>query len=417
MKFITKSALAAAMMLAGSNLAYADGHAKCGIEKGRVSIVGNEFPAIQTIGKGAQECASDTVEVKTNLTADHQKINVAGMTSNPAEYTSAIVANSSIVALMNEDLIRPLDDLVAKHGGDLKKNQLITIDGKVMAIAFMANAQHLTYRADILKEAGVEPPKTYEDMLAAAKVIREKGLLKNPVGGAFKAGWNLAQEFSNMYIGYGGEFFKEGTAEVAVNNEQGVEALEMMKALSEYMNPDFLTHDSNATSAEWKAGNVALMNMWGSRVGPLRETEGSSQEVVDNTAIAAPMTVGGGAIPATTLWWDGFTVSKNISDEDAEATFVALMNAINPKMLNDETRQQAVWLIEGYEPTEAATGVFAAATAGTKPYPMRPYQGLLHTALGAELPDYMTGKESAEKTLADVEAAYSAAAKEKGFLQ
>ena len=49
--------------------------------------------------------------------------------------------------------------------------------------------------------------------------------------------------------------------------------------------------NSNATSAEWKAGNVAIMNMWGSRVGPLRETEGSSQVVVDNTAIDAPMTV------------------------------------------------------------------------------------------------------------------------------
>ena len=133
----------------------------------RVSIVGNEFPAIQTVGAGAQECTG--AEVKTNLTADHQKINVAGMSGNPAEYTSAIVANSSIVALMNEDVIRPLDALVAKHGKDLKSNQLITVNGKIMAIAFMANAQHLVYRADVLKAIGVPPPQTYEDLLAAAK--------------------------------------------------------------------------------------------------------------------------------------------------------------------------------------------------------------------------------------------------------
>ena len=69
-----------------------------------------------------------------------------------------------------------------------------------------------------------------------------------------------------MYIGHGGEFFKPGSAEIAVNNQHGEDALHMMRALSDYMNPDFLTHDSNATSAEWKAGNVALMNMWGSRV-------------------------------------------------------------------------------------------------------------------------------------------------------
>ena len=48
------------------------------------------------------------------------------MSSEPAEYTSAIVANTSIVALLNEDLIRPLDSLVKKHGKGLKKNQLIT---------------------------------------------------------------------------------------------------------------------------------------------------------------------------------------------------------------------------------------------------------------------------------------------------
>ena len=417
-KILMAASLSLMASAATTTVALADGHAKCGLEKGRVSIVGNEFPAIQTIGKGAQACASSGVEVKTNLTADHQKINVAGMTGNPAEYTSAIVANSSIVALMNNDVIRPLDDYVSKYGKDLKKNQLVSIDGKVMAIAFMANAQHLVYRKDILEKAGVAVPKTYEDMLAAAKVIKEKGLLDNPVGGAYKAGWNLAQEFNNMYIGYGGEFFKPGTAEVTINNDKGVAALKMMKDLSAYMNPDFLTHDSNATSAEWKAGNVALMNMWGSRVGPLRDTEGSSQEVVDNTAIDAPMTVGGGSIPATTLWWDGWTVSKNISDEDAEATFKALMSAIDPSVIKDEeVSKQAVWLIDGYKPTDAAKGVFAAASMGTKPYPMRPFQGLLHTALGAELPDYMTGKESAEKTLADVEAAYNAAAKEKGYIK
>ena len=135
------------------------GTGECTIDA-RVSIVGNEFPAIQTVGAGAKECTG--AEVKTNLTADHQKINVAGMSNDPAEYTSAIVANTSIVALLNDDLIRPLDDLVKKHGTKLKKNQLITINGKVMAVAFMANAQHLVYRKDVLNKLNISVPKTYE---------------------------------------------------------------------------------------------------------------------------------------------------------------------------------------------------------------------------------------------------------------
>ncbi len=389
--------------------------AGCGIDGGRVSIVGNEFPAIQAVGSAAAECAGGGVEVTKNLTADHQKINVQGMTGNPAEYTTAIIANSSIVALMVDDVIRPLDDLVAKHGQDIQKHQLVTVDGNIMAVAFMANAQHLVFRADILAQAGLNPPTTYEEMLVAAAIIRDMGLMQNPVGGAYKAGWNIAEEFVNMYIGHGGEFFEPGTAKVSINNQAGVDALHMMKALSHFMNPDYLTHDSNATSAEWKAGNVAIMNMWGSRVGPLKSDEVAA-EVASNTDIAGPMTVGGGSIPAATLWWDGWTVAKNISDEDAEATFLAMKHAVRPEMLNDETSLLAVWLIKGYEPTTASRGVVAAAQMGTKPYPMVSYQGLLHSALGAEIIDFMMGKEDAVTALADVEAAYTAAATEKGYL-
>ena len=391
--------------------------AGCGISEGRVSIVGNEFPAIQTVGAGAMECAGDGVTVETNLTADHQKINVPGMTGNPAEFTAAIVANSSIVALMNNDVIRPLNDLVEKHGQGLQKSQLVTIDGNIMGIAFMANAQHLTYRSDVLKELAIPMPTTYEEMLAAGKKIANyEGLgMPYPLGGAYAAGWNLAEEFVNMYIGHGGEFFKPGSAEIAVNNQHGIDALNMMKALSELMNPDFLTHDSNATSAEWKAGNVALMNMWGSRIGALRGDE-VDPVVVAATATGGPMTVGGGTTAASTLWWDGFTISKNISDADAEASFIALMHAIRPEMLNETTSPQAVWLIDGYEPTPAAAGVFAAAAMGTKPYPMLPYAGLMHSAAGTELVDFMQGKETAEQALAGLEAAYTTAAKEKGYL-
>ena len=406
-----------AMTTAFAALAGTTAMASCGIDAGRVSIVGNEFPAIQTVAAAAAACGSDAVEVKSNLTADHQKINLAGMQGNPAEYTTAIIANSSIIALMNDDVIRPLDDLIAAHGADIPAKQLITINGKVMAVAFMANAQTLAYRADVLKEIGVEPPKSYEEMLAAAEMIREKGIMENPIGGAYAAGWNLAEEFVNMYIGTGGEFFTPGTAEVSINNEKGVEALEMMKSLTAYMNPDYLTHDSNGTQAEWEAGNVALMSMWGSRMGNLMDTEGSEPVVYENTMVGGPLMVGDSGVPATTLWWDGWTVAKNVSDEDATATFLAMKEGTGPSILNDTTMAEAVWMIDGYEPAPVSAGVFAAIAAGSQPYPMLPFMGLLHTAAGDNIADFLQGKESAEQALADIEAAYTAAATENGFLK
>ncbi len=412
MKTLVKGTLVGAMMISGSSAVYAG----CGISEGRVSIVGNEFPAIQTVAAAAASCAGDGVEVASNLTADHQKINVAGMQGNPAEYTSAIIANSSIVALMNEDVIRPLDDLIAEHGQDIPKNQLITVNGKVMAVAFMANAQHLAYRQDVLAELNIEPPTSYEDMLTAAEAVRAAGKSEYPLGGAYKAGWNLAQEFVNMYIGHGGEFYQPGSAVPSINNEQGVAALEMMKSLSAYMNPDYLTHDSNGTNAEMEAGNVIMMNMWGSRIGSLQDDEGAPPEIASNIVVGGPLMVGDSGSPATTLWWDGWTVAKNISDEDAVATFLAMKNGVSPSILNEETMGEAVWMIEGYEPAPVNQGVFASIAAGSTAYPMLPYHGLMHTALGNEIADFLTGKEDAAKTLSDAEAAYTTAATEKGFL-
>jgi ABC-type glycerol-3-phosphate transport system substrate-binding protein len=406
-------ALSIAALITSAGMAMAD----CGIGAGRVNIVGNEFPAIKTVAANAAKCGTATVDIKSNLTANHQKINVAGMQGKPAEYTSAIVATSSIVALLNEDVIRPLDDLVAAHGKDIPKNQLITLNGKIMAVAFMANSQHLVYRKDILEQAGLKSPTSYEEMIAAAKVIREKGLMKNPVGGAYQSGWNLALEFINMYTGQGGEFFKSGTAEPALNNAQGAAALATMKELTTYMNPDFLTHDSNGTSAEWKAGNVALMNMWGSRTGVLMDKANNDPKVAENTAVGAPMTVGGGKTPATTLWWDGWTVAKNVSDEDAKATFIAMKNGVAPAILTPETMGQAVWMINGYAPAPVNKGVIDTMAMNAKAYPMLPYMGLMHTALGDGLAAFLTGKKDAETTLKDIEAAYMTAAKEKGFLK
>ena len=40
----------------------------------------------------------------------------------------------------------------------------------------------------------------------------------------------------------------------------------------------------------------------------------------------------------------------------------------------------------------------------------------MHTALGNNIADFLTGKETADQTLKDIEAEYITAAKEKGLL-
>ncbi|MBI1416785.1 MAG: extracellular solute-binding protein [Limimaricola sp.] len=405
-------AVSVAALLAGGGAALAD----CGIQgAASVRILSNDFEALRLVNSTAAECASATVTVTSNATAEHKNIQVPALTANPAEYTVAMVANNSIVPLLNAGLIRPLDDLVAKYGASLQPNQLIKIDGKVMAIAFMGNGQHLFYRKDILAAAGLDVPTSYEDVLADAQIIQDKGLMQYPLAASDKPGWDLAAEFVNMYLGTGADFFVPGSAELAIDNENGMKVLATMRAMTKFMNPDYLTYDANELNKVWDAGSVALMNQWGSLAGAAIDPKTANPDVAANTGFAAAPTIGGGTIPAAALWWDGFSIAKNISDEDAAASFQAMVHAISPDMVKAHP-DVATWLVAGYSPGPAAVGVIANATEGAQAYPMQPYMGLLHTALSTGLADFIAGKEDAEQALKDVKASYDASAKEAGFL-
>ncbi|MDD9910227.1 MAG: extracellular solute-binding protein [Ahrensia sp.] len=412
---LKKLILAGAMTCLMGSVSYAAG---CGPEAQSIRVLGSDFPAIQAISGTAKEnCGAAAQEFTVTLKDNTRDIMNAALTPNPAEYTSVIVANSTLTQLMNDGLVRPLNDLVEKYGKDLKPNQLIKVDGNIMAVAFMANSQHLFVRKDVLEKVGIsQTPKSVEDMIVAAKAIREAGIMEHPLVMNMKVGWNVGEVFNLFYLAHGGEFFKEGTAEPNINNEKALAALEDIKALVEYAHPDHLSQASNETQATWEAGKAALGIMWGSRGGAVLDNEGSTEEVTSNTVLAGAPTVADGSIPAATLWWDGITIAKNVPDAEAEATFAALVSAMTADMVakhNDD----AIWLLDGFKPGPAAAGVTETVVGGAKAYPMVPYINLMHNALGAELVDFLKGSESAEQTLADVEAAYVTSAKEAGFLE
>lgn len=414
--FLKKIALVGVAAGLMGTSAMAGGHINCGPEGQSIRILGSDFPAIQAVSGTAQElCGAGASEFTVTLRDDTRDMMNQAQTPNPAQYTAVIVANSTLTQLMNDGLVRPIGDLVEKYGANIQPNQLITIEGEVMAVAFMANSQHLYARTDILEQVGItEIPSTVDEVVAAAEAIRAAGIMEHPIA-LNAANWNMGELFNLFLFGVGGSHFMPGSAEPNINNEQGLAALNAIKALSEYAHPDYLSHASNETQGLWEAGQSALGIMWGSRGGAILDNEGSTPEVTENTVLAAAPTVGDGSTPAATLWWDGITIAANVSDIEAEATFAALASALSPEMVaanNDD----AIWLLDGYNPGPAAQGVSATAQGGARPYPMLPYMNLMHNAAAAEVADFLQGNETAEETLADIEAAYITSAKEAGFL-
>jgi ABC-type glycerol-3-phosphate transport system substrate-binding protein len=384
------------------------GFAACDFKpSSKVSLLANSFAAWKAVSDAMGECGNFEAE----LDAEFRKKQPDAFAANPSLYQLGGVSNGTIQPLLSAGTIRPLDDLVAKYGKDLQPNQLIRINGQIMAIAMMVNNQHLMYREDIFKSLGLEVPTTYYELLTAADKVAASGQVQYALGGTYKAGWNLAEEFVNMYMGMGGDFF-EGS-KPSVNNAMGIRTLEMMRNLTHYMDPEYLVADSTYVQQQFQQGKIAMAVLWATRAAAMDDAKES--QVVGKVKMAAAPSPVSGALPASTLWWDGVVLAKNMTDQQADEAFQLLMEGIDREMVTNNN-DAAVWLINGYTPGPMAMGAAETAENGALPYPNGVEMGLMHTALGNNVADFLTGKETAEQTLLDIEAEYTTAAKEKGLL-
>ena len=374
-----------------------------------VNSLSNAFEAFKVVTAASAECGN----YKAELDIDFKNKQPAAMAANPSQYTIGGISNSTIVPLLDGNLIRPLDQLVAKYGSSLTESQKIRIDGKIMAIAMMVNAQHWFFRTDVLGKLGIEVPTTYKEVLEAAKKIKKAGIVDYPLGATFKAGWNLGEEFINMYLGTGG-MLVDAKNKPAFNNAKGVATLEMMKKLTRYMDPEYLLSDSTYVQKQFQQGKIAMANLWASRAGNIDDPKESKVIGLIDYA-AAPAFKAGGA-PATTLWWDGFTIARNIPDKEAEAGFRVMMAGIDHKVLAANP-DAAIWLSSKPIESRMAKGAVASAQGGAPSYPASAVTSIVHTQAGQKIVDYLTGKKSAKTALADMEAAYLVTAKESGYVK
>ena len=77
--------------------------------------------------------------------------------------------------------------------------QLGTFNGKLYGVVFKAsNKSMIWYNVHAFKNAGVKPPKTWPQLLSAAKTLQASGVPAFSIGGA--DGWTLTDLFENIYL-------------------------------------------------------------------------------------------------------------------------------------------------------------------------------------------------------------------------
>jgi ABC-type glycerol-3-phosphate transport system substrate-binding protein len=169
-----------------------------------------------------------------------------------------------------KDALQPLDfaaDDIETNMGE-SAIELGSVDGTLYGFLFKAaNKSTIWYNVAAFEDAGVEPPETWDDFLAAAETINASGLPAYSIGGA--DGWTLTDLFENIYLRSAGpeKYDQLSTHDIPWTDQSVKDALtEMAKILGDTKNivggtsgalqTDFPTSVTNVFSAQPKGAMV-----------------------------------------------------------------------------------------------------------------------------------------------------------------
>lgn len=127
-----------------------------------------------------------------------------------------------------------------------------TFDERVLGLPFNKSTRVLFVNNDLLTEAGVEVPTTWDELLTVSETIYEE---TGVVGFGFENG--LQHEFPMWVKQAGGEFVDEETAEVAFNTDEGLRAISF---INELINSDYgrIAGEDEYLSGPFTNGDVAM---------------------------------------------------------------------------------------------------------------------------------------------------------------
>ena len=261
-----------------------------------------------------------------------------------------------------DDLLLPIQDCVSEetyakmYPAFLEQSN---IDGTIWAIPDLASARAMYYNQDILDEAGVDVPTTWDELTAACKAIKEKFPDVYPWG--IDMTTDEGQAAFAYYIWNNGSDFTDADGNWALNSDANVEAIEYAVGLVK----DGLTNSDPANETRYNlqdlfgAGKLAMVigpNSIPTYIADNYAKANTPEEEQINYAFAAIPTNGGNPSVSAGVM-DRFMVFDN---ENSDAKIEAIKAFFD--FFYEDTRYSDWVLMEGFLPATSAGGEIVATS-------------------------------------------------------
>lgn len=222
----------------------------------------------------------------------HDKI-VTGMAAKPPAYDAAMID-----VIWPDEFIKSgyLLDVTDRVTPDMKSGMFpaswngVTRNGKIYGMPWLMDVKYFMYNKDMLQKAGItDPPKTWEEMVDQAKIIKQKNIAEFPIIWSWNQKEGVVCDFTALLFGNGGAFL-DASGKPVFNDDKGVQVLSWMKQTLDdgLSNPSSVSSDENAVEADFLAGKSAFAVNW---LFQYSDSNDASKSQITGQAAFAPMPV------------------------------------------------------------------------------------------------------------------------------
>ena len=347
------------------------------------------------------------VDLYQKLTADF-----VGETANYDLMTVDIVWSGEYAA---NGYTIPLDDFMERDKDELALDDIMPVawtlgewEGKQWAYPLAGYANVLNYRKDILEEAGLEPPKTQQELLELSKQLNDPDSEFYGIALLGAKGPAVAQDYMAWVQQHGGTILDEN-GKPALNTPENVEILEFFGELFEYAPPGATDYWWDQRETAFRAGNVAMMEGWSIARAGYEDPDISS--IVGNVDVAvAPVTEGMEPKFGFGGWGIGINADSDPQKQEAAWEFIKWLSSpeiqkewirhdgapIRRSTLEDpELVVEYPWFPVLLESFENGDGDYR---------PRIPEYSIIQDALGNAVNAYLVGEMSAQEALDQAQA-------------
>ncbi|GAA4344074.1 extracellular solute-binding protein [Microbacterium rhizosphaerae] len=355
---------------------------------------------------------------KGKVTVKHDPIDFGGQVTKTTATLSGDTGSYDIIetygfvipSLATDKKLVALDDLYAKYKdkydlGSLSESmrKAMTYDGHLYAIPMQGQMFVMAYREDIFKKLNLPVPKTFDDMISAAKAITAAKLMDHPIALPWLATGDITTSFEATMNSLGQDFVT-ADGKVTLDTPQAKQALESMRALVPYMDPQVTTFDQPKVQQQLYNGTAAMAIMFSGRMNDL--TLSTNSKLSKDFGFAAPPKATGDAkylYDRTSI--DGWSIPFN-TKLNHDMLFSMMSAAVNERA-SKASVPAAYPAREGMVTTKNSPYGQAAndSIAGAMPPVVSPILADVTNAIQPILVQVLTGKLSVEDGMTQMQAA------------